>query len=270
MTFLTHAVRRPAALAATITLLAACDAVTAGSSGNPIGVGGLTARTSGAGYTTSPAIAFYRVTSATFVTTVGVQDTCVAASFSETTSSGTSNAASISGGSWVVVKLGNRTDTLRRTAGSTDMSYHPESATGIAYTPGDSMTFIISGDANGFPASTFSGKTAEAFTLNPVTVPAAGSPIQATWSVPDAANSAMAMSFRFAAGGGTTLNRQISCTFVDDGAATVPASLAGDWIAATTRSVVAQRNRTIYEQVSVPLSYFNIVSTYTVPTPVSP
>ena len=257
-------------LCATAILLAGCDALNTGVSGNPVGVGGLTARTSGTGFTTSPLVTFYRVTSGTFVTTAGVRDTCLDITYSEAATSPSTSATGIGGGTQIIVQLGSRTDTLRRTTGSTDLTYRSSLAAGLAYTPGDSMTFTVAGDANGFPAATFSGKTAEAFTLDPVNVPAAGAPITLTWTPATDANAAMAMSLRYVTGTGTTFNRQISCTFVDDGTATVPGAMASPWISATTRAIVAQRNRTILEQVTVPLSYFNIVSTFTVPTPVSP
>ena len=40
-------------LAATV-VVAACDSITSGNSGNPIGVGSITARTKGNGFTTDP------------------------------------------------------------------------------------------------------------------------------------------------------------------------------------------------------------------------
>ena len=74
-------------LAATV-VVAACDSITSGNSGNPIGVGSITARTKGNGFTTDPQIGFYRVSSASFMTTSGVPDTCFLAAYSSTSSSG--------------------------------------------------------------------------------------------------------------------------------------------------------------------------------------
>jgi hypothetical protein len=252
--------------------LAACDAITSGVSGNPVGVGNLSARTKGTGFTTAPNIAFYRVTGATFVTTSGISDTCVAASYSEATASTPTpvNAPGVSAGQFLTISIGGRTDTLRQTAGSTDISYRSSIASGIPFTPGDSMVITVAGNQDGFPVSTFRGKTAEAFVLNPIVVPAAGNPIAATWTPATDTRAGMFLTFRYATGSATTFNRQIACSFVDDGAGTVPAIVAGDWIAATQRDVIAQRIRTIYTQVNVPLSYFNLVSSYHWPTPTSP
>ena len=65
-------------------------------------------------------------------------------------------------------------------------------------------------------------------------------------------------------------DRQIACSFIDDGSGQVPASLATDWITATNRDMIAQRVRTILTQIAVPLSYFNVVSAFDWPTPISP
>ncbi len=252
--------------------LAACDSITSGVEGNPVGVGNLSARTKGTGFTTAPHIAFYRVTGATFVTTTGIVDTCVAAAYTDSTGTTETpvNAPGVSAGQFVTMAIGGRSDTLRQVAGSTDISYRSALADGIPFTPGDSMVISVAGSQDGFPIGSFRGKTAEAFVLNPVVVPESGSPITATWTAALDAGSGMFLTFRYTTGVGTAFNRQISCSFADDGSGSVPAILSTEWIAATQRDVIGQRIRTIYAQVSVPLSYFNIVSSYHWPTPVSP
>ena len=256
---------------AAVTAIAGCDGLNTGQTGNPVGVGALAARTKGTGYTTSPQVTFYRVTSATFVTTAGLRDTCYLAFYSETSAGGTSSATTVGAGSTIALKLGVRTDTLARAAGGADATYRTSLLAGIPFTPGDSMLFTIPGDNNGFPTSAFRGKTAEPFALNVVTVPAAGNPVPVSWApAASDSNAAMFITFRYATATSTTFNRQIACTFIDDGSGTAPASVTTDWINSTRRDVVAQRARTILTQVPVPLSYFNIVSVFDWPTPISP
>jgi hypothetical protein len=257
------------ALAAALSL-AACDAVTGGASGNPVGVGNLSARTKGAGFTTGPTFAFYRLTGAQFVSTQGVRDTCFATAFNPNATPSTTTAAQIGAGTIVSIVTGSRTDSLARTTGGSDQTYRSSLASGIPFTPGDSIVITIKGEQNGFPTSTFRGKTAEAFSITPITVPAAGEPIPVKWTPAQDLNSAMFVNFHYAVSGSTTLNRQIACTFVDDGAATVPGSLTTDWVNSTIRDYTGQRVRTILDQVDVPLSYFNLVSSFHWPTPVSP
>ena len=256
---------------AAVTSIAGCDGLNTGQSGNPVGVGRLVTRTKGTGYTTNPQVTFYRVTSATFVTTAGLRDTCYLALYTETGSAGTTSATTVSAGAAISLALGTRTDSLARTVGATDATYHSALLAGIPFTPGDSMVFTIPGDKNGFPTSVFRGKTAERFALNAVTVPAVGNPVPLSWA-PAAtdSNAAMFVTFRYATGTSTTFNRQIACTFIDDGAGSAPATVTTDWINATKRDVIAQRARTILTQVPVPLSYFNIISVFDWPTPISP
>jgi hypothetical protein len=264
--------RLPAFVALTATLiLAACDAVAGGNAGNPVGVGALSARTKGDGFTTGPSLAFYRVTGATFISSTGARDTCYLAGYSESTGSGTSTAPKLSAGAFVALTIGSRTDTLAKPASTADLTYRSALASGIPFTPGDSLIVKMAGDNNGFPVSTFRGKTAEAFTVTPFTIPASG-PIALSWTPAHDANAAMFFTFRYvsATSTATTFNRQIACTFIDDGSGVVPERVTGEWLVATKRDYVAQRIRTILGQVDVPLSYFNIVSSFTWPTPVSP
>ena len=262
------------ALLAASVCVTACDSVIGNSSGSPIGVGGISARTKGAGYTTAPQLAFYRVSGATFESAAGVRDTCFLAAYSETTSGtgGSSAGNLLSAGPFVAVKLGNRVDSLTRTGGALDPVYRSSLSAGIPYTPGDSMVITIPGDRSGFPTSTFRGRTAEPFTMAPLIVPPIGSPINITWTPATDPNAAMFVTFRYVSNGSTAtaFNRQISCSFVDDGSGQVSPSTAADWISATKRDMIAQRIRTILAQVDVPLSYFNLVSTFDWPTPISP
>ena len=267
---MTHTARAIFALIACSLSLAACEGVTGGSSGNPIGVGGVGARTKGAGYTMGPQISFYRVTGATFITSMGARDTCFLTSYSAPTTPTTSTAPKLSAGAIITMATGTRTDTLTRGTGGTDQTYRSPLTSGIPFTPGDSMVISVAGDVNGFPISTFRGKTAEPFVLNPPTLPSGAGPITITWTPAQDLNAAMFVNFRYLAGTATTLNRQIACTFADDGSGTVPATVTADWLAATTRDYTAERIRTILATVPVPLSYFNIVSSFNWPTPVSP
>ena len=254
----------------------ACDSLTGSSTGSPIGVGGLSARTKGAGYTTAPQIAFYRVSGATFESAAGVRDTCYLAAYSESSttggSPGTSTTTGLGAGAFITVAIGNRVDSLTRTGGALDPVYRSSLSGGIPYTPGDSMVITIPGDRTGFPTSSFRGRTAEPFTMGQLGVPQLGSPVNITWTPATDPNAAMFVTFRYVSGLSSALpfNRQIACSFIDDGSAQVSAALSADWTSSIKHDMVAQRIRTILAQVAVPLSYFNIVSTFDWPTPISP
>ena len=106
--------------------------------------------------------------------------------------------------------------------------------------------------------------------MGQLVVPPTGSPINVTWTPATDLNSAMYVTFRYISGTATTFNRQIACSFIDDGTGTVSTVAAADWIASPNRDMIAQRVRTILTQIDVPLSYFNIVSAFDWPTPISP
>ena len=250
--------------------VASCSTLTSSSTGNAIAVGGMGARTKGNGFTTLPQISFYRASGASFVTINGLVDSCIVTAYADSTASGGTAATIIGAGDFLVMQIGASTDTLRRAGGTTDPTYQSTKVSGMSFVPGDSMVITVPGERGGFPASTFRGKTAEAFTSPALVPPPVGSPIPLTWTPPADANTGMFVTFRYAAGNATAFNRQISCSFVDDGSASVPAVAASEWLAATKRDYIMQRVRVILAQVDVPLSYFNIISTYDVPTPISP
>lgn len=256
--------------------VSACDSLTGSSTGSPIGVGGLSARTKGAGFTTAPQLAFYRVSGATFESAAGVRDTCYLAAYSESSttggSPGTSTTTGLGAGAFIMVAIGNRVDSLTRTGGALDPVYRSSLSGGIPYTPGDSMVITIPGDRTGFPMSSFRGRTAEPFTMGQLGVPQLGSPVNITWTPATDPNAAMFVTFRYVSGLSSALpfNRQIACSFIDDGSAQVSAAVSADWTSSIKHDMVAQRIRTILAQVAVPLSYFNIVSTFDWPTPISP
>jgi len=258
-------------LAATTPLLAGCDPIGGVQGGNPIGIAVLNARTQGSGYTTSPQVAFYRVASATFLSAQGVQDSCVNIPYFGTGGTSTT-ATAIGGGSYVLIEVSGQVDSLRRTPGSADQTYRASQSSGITFTPGDSIVITVPGERSGFPTATFRGRTAEPFTMNPTTIPPTGEPMTLSWTPATDGNSAMFIQLRFTTGTASTFNRQVSCSFRDDGSGTIAALLLEQFYASGLRDTVpiAQRVRTIVAQVDVPLSYFNMVSEFDRPTPVSP
>jgi hypothetical protein len=251
---------RLATVAFSALAVAACDFQPGGLAGSPVALGTLTTVRSGTTYAMQPTIGFYRVTGAVFVNTSFVSDTCFEAPYSESTSEGSNSSLAISAGDYVVLAVGGRSDTLRRST-AVDPFYRAGGGL-IPFTPGDSMVITVKGDPNGFPASTFRGKTAEPFTFGPIVKPADGNPITITWSPGGVGGSAILVALRFASGTSTTIDRQVACTLVDDGTATIPGPTILNWLRASQHDVVGQRLRAILQQVDVPRSYFNVTSVF--------
>ncbi|MDA1081117.1 MAG: hypothetical protein O2973_05465 [Gemmatimonadetes bacterium] len=265
-------ITKPLALAALLatTVTAACNFPTPGASGNPVGLGTLTSTAAGAAYTTSPSIGFYRLSGAAFLTSVAVIDTCFQAPYSDTPVATPPFQTPVTAGPFIEIRLGSRSDTLRRSTTGNDPEYTLVGSSGIPYTPGDSIVINVAGDPSGFPTSSFSGRTAEPFVLDDVVIPGPGAQLVASWNPPGGVGAAMLVSFQYSTAASSTLDRQIACTFVDDGGNAVPDNEASLWLGATNRRVQAQRVRTIFEEVPIPRSFMNLVTAFTYVPPASP
>jgi hypothetical protein len=260
-------------------VVAACDSIGGvGSGGTPIGIVLMNARTNGSGgYTTYPKINFYSVGSATFEFATLVSDTCVVAPFTTDTGA-TPNAQQIGAGNFLTMTLSGVTDSLYK-AVTGDQTYHPATLSGVAFNPGDTVTFQIAGDAAGFPRLTNGySKTAEPFTIAQPTVPPAGQPMTVSWTPGSDPNAAMFVSLIYnTPANGAGLNTQIFCDFHDidpltgSSVGTVQAYLMPALESSNVGFVVhGQRVRTNLLTADFLLGYLNIISTFEVPTPASP
>ncbi|HSA55846.1 MAG TPA: hypothetical protein VLE53_09080 [Gemmatimonadaceae bacterium] len=174
----------------------------------------------------------------------------------------------IDAGAEIAFTVGATATTLERQVSQTRTFYE---ATGgaIPFTPGDSVSVTVPGAVGGYPQSSVRAKTAEAFTINQVTVPAGTEAIQLQWTPASDLNSAMIVALRFASEGATTQNRQVLCPFVDDGVDSIPFRFYDEWASGETQSVVATRLRTRYV-VAPGSAILGVVSTFQVPTPNTP
>jgi len=254
-----------------VALVVACDPYSSqGSSGTPVAVVLMNARTHNSGYTTFPRVNFYSVGQATFTFSNVNSDTCVVAPY-DSAAAVTTTPTRIGAGAFMIMAVSGDTDSLYK-ATTSDQTYAPATPTGITFTPGDSVFFNVAGDAAGFPPLFGSGRTAEAFTITTPTIPPVGQPMFINWTPALDNNAAMYVSLLYNSGGGTALNTQIFCDFHDDGQGTVQANL----LPALSSSAVpwtmrAQRVRSALLTTSAGANgYMNVISTFEVPTPVSP
>lgn len=180
------------------------------------------------------------------------------------------------GNSFVGVTYLDAGATLGLTLGSAPLTMPRTSSGGVttyglaspaSYTPGDSVFVSVPGATGGYPTSDLRAKTAEAFTLQPVT-PTTSAYTQLRWTPASDTNSAMIIQLQFAPAGGTgAITREIRCAFRDDGVDSILSTKVAEWSAATNvqRTVVANRLRTQLK--SVEGGGLQFISTYTVPTP---
>jgi hypothetical protein len=248
-------------------LIVACDDALQGV--GPSSVWGfvvMSATQSGGSHFTEPEGIFFRgnlaaVPNADFTT----QDSCADGPYTSNTG-GLAGVSYLDAGPTVDAIIGGVTRTLSRTANDAGLSYLLPAP--VEFTPGDSIVVNIQGTAGGFPGGTIRAKTAEAFTFPTFEPPGGTETIHLTWSVPQDPRSAMVVSLRYA-GTGSTLNRQVLCTFIDDGVDSIPFRWHANWSStAGPREVVATRLRTHY--VAAADANLCVVSTYQVPTPPNP
>ena len=255
-----------------IAVIASCDSLTSAgaASGTPISIALMNARTKGAGFTTSPRVTFYSVGSATFSFSTVTSDTCVTAAY-DSTAVGANTALQLGAGAYMIAAVSADTDSLYKpTTGN--QTYTSKHVSGMPFTPGDSVWFNVAGDIAGFPAMQGKGKTAEPFIITRPVLPPANTPMLINWTPATDNNAAMYIALLFNKGGGTALNTQVFCDFHDDGQGTVQSTQVAGLIASGVPFVLkAQRLRTnlVFGQTSR-TTYMNIISTFEVPTPVSP
>lgn len=134
----------------------------------------------------------------------------------------------IDAGAQVVVGTPGGPIVLVREAIPNQILYSAEGS--FAHTPGGALSVAVPGADGGFPEMTVAGNAAPAFTFQEVPVSEdVASDIVLTWDAPTVAGrTTMNVSLRYAADG-TTLNRQIFCSLVDDGTYTIDRLLADGW-----------------------------------------
>jgi hypothetical protein len=254
-----------------IAVVASCDSYgVPGGNGTPVSVVLMNARIKGAGYTTYPKINYYSVGQATFEISTINSDTCVVAPYDSAAVPATSPTR-IGAGAFMIMAVSGDTDSLYK-ASTSDETYAPSNLVGYTFNPGDSVWFNVAGDPAGFPQLQGSARTAEPFTITTPTIPPVGSgPMTINWTPATDLNAAMYISLIYNTGGGTALNTQIFCDYHDDGQGLVQANL----LPALSSSVVpwvmhAQRVRSAVLLPTIRSGYMNVVSTFEVPTPISP
>jgi len=259
----------PLLLAAAATIAVACTGLTDLHS-VPFGFVTLVAQRAGAGFTASPIGTFYDAGGLGVPSAVSPWDSCRLQSYSPAAAVRLGDIyASISAGASIVVRVSGRTDSLYPVALGSETQYKLRAPLAVPYRPGDSVSVAIPGTSSGYPAISFTAKTAEAVVVTDFAPPASGSRLDLKWNAGQDLNGTMSFSFRYGALDTDTLNTQVYCQFKDDGADSIPAKFISSWAAARTRTWTASRVRTFVAPVAKG-GYFDFISTFDLPTPVSP
>ena len=199
---------------------------------------------SGAGsYQISPIGLFYEKQNLGY--TVPTAGACATRPFLEGDLGQISGFGTMDVGPHLLARLPAREDTLYGVTQVGIRLYKLESIGGVPHQPGDTLTIGIPQSPR-FPESSISIRTAEAFTFEPVPVPAVNQPLTVTWTDNAEAGSMMHFSLRYANEFSTgVLNEQVVCVFADDGSGTIDGSFLSGWVnsVAGERQAVATRVR---------------------------
>ncbi|MBC7894828.1 MAG: hypothetical protein H7066_05415 [Cytophagaceae bacterium] len=256
-------------LVAATGFVASCD-TTVGFSPNELLWGFVTvaAQKNGVGATrTSPTAVFFRGEVSSLPSATVKPDSCFPAQNYVPPTNTFTGVTYLDAGTNVSLTLGGVANDLPRVSASGVTTYKLATGTTLPYQPGDSIVVRVPGANGGYPTTEVRAKTAEAFTLQPVTPPTSGF-MHLRWTPATDGNSAILFSLQYAPAGGTgAISREITCAFVDDGADSISATEYEAWAASTNlkREVVANRLRTVLQNISG--GGFQFISTYTVPTP---
>lgn len=226
----------------------------------------IAARKTGAGtHVTSPDAFFFKARLSGVPNASFAVDSCNDVAFSP--DDDLTGVTYLDAGEGLPIRLAGREDTLRRVQTATSTTYSLSGASApFTYTPGDSVVVKVPGSVGGFPTAEIRAKTAEAFAMDPVVAPDGSDPIQLRWTAAHNLESAMVLSLRYASGTSSVLNRQVLCTYQDDGIDSIPFRQYQTWkTGGGTKEVVATRLRTAF--VAAGDAVLEVVSTYQVPTP---
>ncbi len=253
------------ALAALLAPLPGCNDILDADDGKTGFVALTTYDGGGASYYLSPLGAFYNRSDLAFLPPN--LENCTIARYS--TSGSLPIGASLDAGERVITSLPTRVDTLFPLTQFGLLTYQLESINAIPHTPGDTIEVTVPGGPQ-FPAAFARVKTAEAFSHDPVGVPASGEPITVGWTGPQLPGSIMVVSLRYATANsiGGAIDEQVFCAFNDDGDGTIPSFLLSGWINPDpgVREVALTRIRVQEVQVRSDVR-FTLTSTFDVPTP---
>lgn len=208
----------------------------------------LDAETVGGESSFSPVATFFRSQPLGIATSTTPEDNCFITSFVDTLTP-LDNTTGLDAGATVTVNVSGDSISLTPTAQPSIRTYRVPGAQQLVFTPGDTVRVTIPGAVGGFIASTIAARTADAFTRSALPVPGALESIDLTWTPDTRAGSSMLVSMRYSAAGTGTLDSQVFCSLVDDGAFTIPSDVLAGWRAASVREAVTSRWRTEVKQI---------------------
>jgi hypothetical protein len=188
-------------------------------------------------------------------------DTCFEARTFTGESSTFEGVTFLDAGASITTKLGTVSHEIPRTVIAGNTSYELAGGATLAYTPGDTVRVTIPGATGGFPQATVNGRTAEAFTIQPITAPTDNKPIQLRWTAAIDTGSSLILSLRYRPIN-STATLEIPCAFNDDGIDSILFADYSAWSASTNQQTTAVATRLRTSLVQVPDGFLEMISTF--------
>ena len=199
-------------------------------------------------YATRPSGFFFRSILRDLPSSRGAADQCIVREYRPPTP-GNAPPDFINAGDVITFEVSGVQVPMTPEAQGASQTYVP--ADSVVFTPGDLARFAIPGAPGGFPPSSIQVLTATPFTFGTVEpAPPTGQGVALTWSPAGDDSSKMVVALQYASPAGqvSTLNEQILCELVDDGAFTIEPLLVSGWREALgdERRLQASRWRTAF------------------------
>ncbi len=256
------------AVAAAVVFVAACDTTASFRPGEQnwgfINVGALS--TGSGEYRTAPTAVFFRGAISSVPNAAIRSDSCFLVGDYVAPSNSFTGVTYLDAGTSIATTIGGVLTDLPRVSNSTANNYGLATGTTVAYRPGDSVVIKVPGVAGGYPAAEIRGKSAEAFTIQPIT-PVLNAVIPLRWTKSTDASSALIVSLQYTPAGSTSRTQEIRCAFNDDGVDSIPARQHLAWSAdanVNRRAVVTRLRTALF---AVDGGAIQLISTFQVPTP---
>jgi len=252
----------------TVVLVAACD-TTGGFAPNEQRWGFVTLaalRNTAGEYRLAPQASFFRGVITSVPDARIRTDSCfVVGDYTPPNSGGFGNVSYLDAGASITTAIGTTTTTVPRVSTSSATTYSLGAGTTVPYSPGDSVVLTVPGAVGGFPGALLRGRSAEPFTIDPITASAVTIPLR--WTAATDPNSALIVSLQYTPSGTGARTQEIRCAFTDDGLDSIPVRQHQAWSASSNvnRAVTVTRLRTSF--VAVDGGAVELISTFQVPTP---
>ncbi|HUO52301.1 MAG TPA: hypothetical protein VMT93_07270 [Gemmatimonadaceae bacterium] len=191
----------------------------------------------GSGYKISPTGVFWVASNLALPNSTVVPDSCIDTLYYPPDTTTRTITTGIDAGSPIQFATSTGTGSMTPDTIPGKLVLYKTVGTGVTHTPGTDVTFAIPGAAGGFEAVNVRAKTAALLSIGPVD-PNPVDSIHLTWNLQTPGTTAVNFALLYMYNGSSKYNRQILCSFIDDGDGYVDKKTAAKWKASYPNQTV--------------------------------